>query len=254
MLLWPAVGCSDDGVPATTDMGSGSSGVAETTSASETSSVTASTDPSSTSGASSSSSSTDTGSSEGSTGVDSSGTGSDSSTGGPPATCEDASDCMLVEDCCNCTTISVGAEPPPCEQVECDQTACDAIGVVPELQCELGSCEFVPVPCNPSVACDSLPPKCPAGTLPSVNEQESCWTGLCVPAEICDVVPSCSDCPDDQVCIAYVSQLPVTECSPIPQACDGQPSCACMGAEVCLAPFDICNDIDEGLSCGCPVC
>ncbi|MBX7083613.1 MAG: hypothetical protein K1X88_30670 [Nannocystaceae bacterium] len=171
-----------------------------------------------------------------------------------PSGCNDANDCVAYEDCCNCLALPVGVEPPPCDLPECFATACGAIGINPVAQCELDSCELVPLPCNPyDVTCDSTPPDCPVGSAPSVDPNDSCWTGLCVPAELCDVVPSCADCPDDEVCISNVAQLPTQQCSPIPQACEGTPTCACMG-EVCVAPFDTCSDGDGTITCSCVTC
>ena len=60
--------------------------------------------------------------------------------------------------------------------------------------------------------------------------------------------------PEGEACVQYSTQLgPQFHCSPIPEACGGTPSCACM-AEVCVGPFDACSDGPDGMSCSCPVC
>lgn len=259
LVLVAVAACSDDGVPANDDA---SGDATATVSAGPTSAATDTDGGGSTGGSDSQGTTTvDPGSTmttsattEPTATADSSGSGTESTTGEPATACEDAAGCMLHDDCCNCIAITQGAEPPACDIPECDQSACGALGIDPQVQCELGSCEFVPLPCNPfEVACDSLPPECPDGTLPSVDPLASCWSGDCVPAAFCDVVPDCADCPDDEVCVQNISQIPTFTCSPIPAACDGTPSCACMG-EVCVSPFDVCGDGDGTISCACPAC
>lgn len=259
--------CSDDGVPATTDLSSdsatngGSATAAETTGADPTgatmttsASLTDSDTQSDVTGPSGTSAVDTSDTDPAGTSSTGEGTGAESSTGEPATSCAAPSDCMIVEDCCSCLALPAGAEPPKCD-MQCDQSACSALGLEPVVQCELGSCEFVPLPCNPfEVSCESEPPDCQPGMLPGVDPDQACWTGDCVPAEHCDVVPSCADCPDDEVCVQRISQIPSTTCSPIPEACDGQPSCACMGADVCVSPFDVCGDDGDGLSCACPAC
>jgi hypothetical protein len=173
---------------------------------------------------------------------------------GPGGACDDVDDCIVVEDCCNCTVASA-SDPPTCDIVECRQSKCGELGFTPTAQCELGSCEPVPVPCDPGVVmCDSLPPNCNDGSFPGVDPEASCWTGDCVPADACDVVPGCADCPEGEACVQYSTQLgPLFHCSPIPEDCDGTPSCGCM-SEVCVSPFDACGDGPDGVSCSCPVC
>jgi hypothetical protein len=265
-ILIATAACSDDGVPQgdpqTTASEGGSTGNSEsggsanttaTISQSESDSLTASTDNSGTTDPGSG-----TGDSSGSTDASSSGsvdTSGDSSTGEPAGECIDAGDCQLVEDCCNCVVLPAGEAPPPCGIMECFATACAPFGGSAAAVCELGSCELAPVPCDATlVACDDVPPDCADGTLPSVDADQSCWTGMCVPAEACDVVPDCASCPDDEVCIERVTHFgPIHSCSPIDPSCDGSASCGCMD-EVCVSPFDLCSDVAEGISCGCPVC
>lgn len=249
--LVPVLACGDDGdasTSASSTMGSSSSAGSGDTS------TTASTTASSSDGSSGDASTGSGSSGSGSSGADSSSGGAEGTTGEPVTSCEADGDCTVVEDCCSCLAILQGTEAPNCDLQECLQSACGAMGVsTPIAQCELGSCELAPLPCNPfEVACDALPPECPEGMLPTI--EGACWSGLCVPAALCDVVPDCAACPEDEACVQFVSQLPVTRCSPIPPACDGVPSCGCMGDDVCESPFDLCNDIDGAISCDCPVC
>lgn len=248
--LVPLLACADDGDATSSTSDGTTTGSSSSTGSGESTTTTPTT--ATTSDGSGSTGTTTDGSST--TGTDASSSGADGSTSEPVTACEAASDCTVVEDCCSCLAILQGTEAPNCDLQECLQSACGALGVSnPVAQCELGSCELAPLPCNPlEVACDALPPVCPDGMLPSIDG--ACWSGLCVPAELCDVVSDCSDCPEDEACVQFVSHAPVTRCTPIPPACEGVPSCGCMGADVCEAPFDICNDIDGAISCGCPVC
>ncbi len=262
-LSWlPA--CSDDGVPSTGD-GSATDGGGE--SATDPTSA-LDTGPGSTGGSASASQGDatgpndttaapgSTGGSSSDTGVDATGTGDTSSgtTGEPPTSCVDAGDCVLWEDCCSCVALLDGVAPPACDVDACDQTACAALGFDPAVQCELESCEFVPVPCNPAdIMCDDDPPACDPDTFPGVDPNMGCWTGTCVPVEACDVVPSCADCPADEACVEFISQLPQVECVPLPADCGGQASCGCLG-ELCVDPFDLCGEQDGALTCACIEC
>ncbi len=270
--------CSDDGlVGADTEAGetasAGSSGgsatAASTGGAVTTADPTADTSDPSDSGTTDPTGPTDTDGPSSSTGDDgtSGSSGGDSSggssTGGstePECTMDE--DCMLVDDCCSCDAIPVGEDPAKCEIMECLIPTCQSLGLgMPAVQCNFGTCEVEEVNCNPfTVTCDpkdNPPPKCPEGQAPRVVDE--CW-GNCVPVEYCDVVPSCDDCGQDEVCIEAVTQLgPSFTCEPIPPSCEGAPSCDCMGEEVCIVPFDVCNDGIEPksgseISCSCPTC
>lgn len=75
---------------------------------------------------------------------------------------------------------------------ECVESCYDCLpdGPCPEPAC---TAECVPVPpdpepvdpgtCTGEVACDSLPPSCPAGTVPGISN--GCWSGFCIPVEDC---------------------------------------------------------------------
>ena len=252
--------CSDDGVPAdsdsqtqadddgTGDDGSGTNPTATATDP-DTATVTDPTDVTETDSADG------TGSSDGTSQSTGDGTSSGDTGPGPGDACMTEADCVVVDDCCSCLAIPADQEPPECDIEACLQSTCMAQGVPPIAACELGSCEIAPVPCNPSdVFCESLPPDCPEGTVPGVNPDANCWSGTCVPAEHCDIVPSCDVCPDDETCVEYVTMFgPEYHCSPVPESCDGTPSCACM-AEACVDMYETCGDGDMGISCSCINC
>lgn len=180
-------------------------------------------------------------------------------TGGvlPGSVCESDADCVVVDDCCACTAAHVDERPAACAET-CDTTQCGAAGIDrPAAECVFGHCQLAKVACNGTyLSCDALPPDCPDGTLPSVDEDADCWTGACVPAEACDVVPGCSDCDAGEVCVQTATQIGAFySCWPVDPACGGAPSCGCMG-EVCTSPF-VCGDGGLGpaeLGCVCPVC
>lgn len=243
--------CSDDGEPAQTDSQSAGPEGGETADDDDGDDDATATDPTATDPTNATLSDT---SADG-TADDGPGT-TDGDTGPEPSgPCETDDDCMVIETCCSCTVGPVSDEPPECDLEPCRQSRCDEIGFEPQAQCELGSCEPVPVSCNPDVVmCDSVPPSCNEGFFPGVDPDASCWTGGCVPAEACDVVPDCGGCPEGEACVQYSTQLgPQFHCSPIPEDCNGAPSCACM-SEACVAPFDSCSDGPDGISCSCPVC
>jgi hypothetical protein len=212
---------------------------------------------SSSDGSSSDGSSSDGSSSDGSSSDGSSSDDSSTDTGPDPADeCVVDDDCVLIDDCCTCEAIPATDPAPDCDIKACLIPTCQSQGIPSaEAVCEFGSCEIANVECNPDfVSCDSLPPDCGAGFYPAVDVDAACWTGTCVPAEVCETVPSCDDCPADETCVEYSTQLgPQYHCSPIPDSCDGTPSCACM-SDACESPFDSCGDGPSGIACSCPVC
>jgi len=173
----------------------------------------------------------------------------------PGGKCMDDKDCTLLSDCCVCEAIAIGDPVPPCDVPECLLPQCDSLGI-DEAFCRFGTCVTEKLNCDASmILCDSLPPDCPDGQLPGVDENGSCWTGGCVPSASCNFVSGCDDCPKGQMCVIDVTMLgPLTRCEPIPPECAGEPTCGCAGAACDNLPYDTCAEAPDGLACSCPVC
>lgn len=181
-----------------------------------------------------------------------SGTGTEGTTGGMGGgPCEVDADCKLHDDCCSCYGIPNDQNDPICK-AECEETQCQQIGI-DEARCVLGQCTTEKVDCSSEVACDSLPPDCPPGTLPGI--EGACWSGACVPVISCDKVPDCKLCPDTQMCVEFQAFINDHTCLPLPTECGGKVNCECAG-EACVEPFGLCGagagDVDLG--CACPAC
>lgn len=174
-------------------------------------------------------------------------------TGTPIAECEKDADCKLHDDCCSCDGIPIDLDPVVCD-AECKQSRCSELGV-DKAVCRLGTCETERLSCNQAVvACDALPPECPEGQLPTTTP--ACWTGKCVPAEFCDVVPACSFCSQSQLCVQNIAFGPSeVVCEPIPAGCSDDPDCACAGDLVCHEPFTLCvEQPGPVINCECINC
>ncbi len=113
--------------------------------------------------------------------------------------------------------------------------------------------------CDPGpVICEALPPMCPPGEVPLVDEMVMCWEGSCVPTEGCFTVPDCTLCEADEACVEAVDLAGEHHtCQEVPPGCMGMPTCECMPA-ACNAPGFMCvapvPGGDEDLSCVCPAC
>lgn len=253
-LVFALAGCSDDGLaPADTD-------AAGSTGGGTSAATTGDTNPATTN-AGESSTGIGPGDSSGGPSTGTEGTTGESDTTGEPTanTCEDPRECVLVNDCCQCAAVHMDEEIPECA-LECDQPTCDALGI-PDvgLVCEDGECGLEPHDCSGNVSCDSLPPECPADTLPEVGPGDGgiggCWTGACIPVAACDPVPGCEYCDADEACVLDVTQVgPTYSCRAMPEACAGVPTCACMPPDTCEAPFDFCAEGDGVIQCECPAC
>lgn len=174
-------------------------------------------------------------------------------TAGPISECSKDADCKLQEDCCVCNGIPLDLNPVACD-MECKQSKCSELGV-DQAVCRLGVCETERLSCDQvKVACDALPPACPEGQLPTTTP--ACWTGKCVPAEFCDVVPDCSFCPDGHLCVQNIARGPnQPTCEPLPPGCGPDPDCACAGDLVCQDPFTLCVEQDGPvINCECINC
>ncbi len=183
-------------------------------------------------------------------------TGPDDSTGGEiEEVCTDETECMLVNDCCQCTVAQLDEPIPECP-VDCKVPLCDELGIADiGLVCDEGGCAFEPTNCSDAlITCDAPTPECPEGTLPEVTPEGDCWTGACAPLEACDGVPSCEYCTEDEACIEIQTEVaPVYECEPLGKDCAGTPSCACL-PDACEAPYDTCTDEKGPIVCSCLEC
>jgi hypothetical protein len=166
--------------------------------------------------------------------------------------CTQASDCAVINDCCNC-----GAAPadmvPPCMSDECLAPVCDGnFGppYVPAAACMIGTCVLEQIGCDESVVtCEMAePPPCVGGLVRSyIND---CY-GPCVLASMCTSLPTECDadtCGEGFVCMTTQSGAP-SRCVPLPPACNGVGSCECIGpwlGEVCNGG---CGDLGGTLLC-----
>jgi hypothetical protein len=184
-------------------------------------------------------------------------TAGESTTGDPPigGQCTKNSDCVLISDCCRCEAASVDDPVPECPDIQCLIPQCDALNI-DEVECRFGQCVTEKLNCDAAaIACDQAPPVCEPGQLPGVNEDNTCWTGGCVPIASCNVVPACSDCPDDQMCVTDDTMLgPKVRCEPIPAECVVKPNCECAGDACDNGPNMACMEQADGLHCSCPMC
>jgi hypothetical protein len=165
------------------------------------------------------------------------------------------SDCQLVNDCCSCTAIAVGQEPPPCDLPECFVPTCEPYGI-DSVYCRAGQCQIGPKTCDPTlVSCDSLPPDCSPGLAAEVDTSAGCWSGACVPADACDAVGDCADCGPNLACISVQGGAPGPQlhCEAPWQGCGNTATCACMGNICGGGPFE-CAETPDGLSCTCALC
>lgn len=77
-----------------------------------------------------------------------------------------------------------------------------------------------------------------------------------MPATQCSAVDDCSKCnPKTQVCVTEIFKGgPNHHCVDVAPACNGTPSCECMGKSVCTGSFDTCSAADGEITCGCSKC
>lgn len=177
-------------------------------------------------------------------------TGAGSTTGAVMPECSINADCELAESCCACEGVAVGGTAMPCNVPECKAGVCTDFGVT-LAECRLGHCRPARVSCKQAkVACAEEPPKCTLGYLPEVDNL-GCPTLRCVPSYLCDVVPDCTQCGTDEMCVRDESGAePVIRCEPVPVDCQGVPSCDCVGG---ACPFGTMCEIVRGtVQCSAP--
>ena len=103
------------------------------------------------------------------------------STTGATLACVDESDCRLFDDCCSCEALHVDEDVPPSCDLACDRTLCQLWNT--DVICS-HTCLLRLVDCDPAlIECADEPPACDDGTRPAILER--CWTGQCVPVELC---------------------------------------------------------------------
>lgn len=160
-----------------------------------------------------------------------------------------ASDCVLVDDCCSCTAIPASDPPPDCQDTQCSSTMCSGAPFnAPSPDCIVGFCNANLV-CNPAfVMCGQPEPVCPPGQAPVLLQKSACW-GPCIPADDCDVVSSCDRCGPTQTCVhRLVGPSDTPHCIETPDVCVGNVTCACLGAAVCGGLP--CDDASGDIVCG----
>jgi hypothetical protein len=167
----------------------------------------------------------------------------------PEVECETAEDCTLFSDCCACVAQPRSeAVPSSCGDI-CAETRC-RLNAIDSAICFAGQCIVGTAHnCSPLFAdCDTPPPECPEGYLPSVANT-SCWTGTCVPAELCGNRPDCSSCADDEVCFRGFNDVhgPPYYCMPRPSTCEGEATCECARHYCDALGFSYCAQADDGL-------
>ncbi len=167
------------------------------------------------------------------------------SAGDPPSAdieCQEASDCTLVNNCCECNVLASGESAKECDPgIACDDSFCSANGFGEiQARCFAGKCSLG-MDCNQvHAACDVFPPQCTGGTIPSVVG--SCW-GPCVEPKDCLDIGDCDGCnPETSACVInHVLQQSV-QCVKTWEACDGLPTCECMGDQLCFYLGGYCQE------------
>jgi hypothetical protein len=102
-----------------------------------------------------------------------------------------ASACLGGPSCGQTPAWGCGPVAPLCDDAHVvDEDSCDRVGCVPGYPSGSGDPDPSTAHCVPIVAesctvmCRSLPPPCPTGT--TAEGDGSCYTGLCVPAFVCE--------------------------------------------------------------------
>jgi hypothetical protein len=165
------------------------------------------------------------------------GAGASGSGGTGVGICILSEQCRVIDDCCTCAAIGPDESAPLCP-IDCAFGTCprNGAGEPPSASCVAGRC-VLDLSCNTRyVSCDAAPPRCPAGSVPSVAG--SCWTGGCLPVTECSSVASCEVCEaSGTTCINTTIGLGDSfHCVLPPPGCDGTCSCmqTCRPNEQCI--------------------
>ncbi|MCA9620373.1 MAG: hypothetical protein KC731_15230, partial [Myxococcales bacterium] len=156
----------------------------------------------------------------------------------PPPWCDDASECQLHSDCCECVGEHVDLPEDEC-LANCFVPMCEGLQAPMNPLCEAGRC-VVGYDCTTTVICLLPEPVCPAGQVPRIKD--NCYQG-CVPADQCQYVRNCDACTSDQLCVREPDKVGGYHCVPVPDGCSGAVGdCACAGDLAC-DPGETCVDV-----------
>jgi hypothetical protein len=164
--------------------------------------------------------------------------------------CEEAGDCLLFTDCCDCMAVSARENHESCELV-CVQSRCSALQITQaDVTCSFGRCVLARSCDASKVTCREAPPTCEDGDLPSVDG--TCWGG-CVAATECHDVGECGDCPSGTVCVEFQSQLQSFRCVAPGPGCEKGSYCECLPG-ACPNALSFCEEEGDQVVCPCPTC
>lgn len=168
-----------------------------------------------------------------------------------PQVCYSSADCMPGYFC----DMSECLPPPNCDPTDPANNGCPPVcygACVPDLS--------RPESCYGEVACEALPPECPAGTAP--GRSNLCWTGNCIPFAQCDPPVSPGLCYEDVFCDSLPPTCPDGAvpgvingcwsgyCLPANQ-CETPASCADAPSEAACIAQAACVPLYEGVDCVC---
>jgi hypothetical protein len=133
-----------------------------------------------------------------------------------------------------------------CEGGVCESTFCE-LNAVSEahVRCIDGYCGLG-LDCNvDNAVCESEPPECPEGMLPTIVE--GCW-GACLVSTSCADV-RCEDCPEGTACVTYEDGD--HRCAAVLPDCLGEITCDCL--ELPCSYFNYhCFETPDGPFCQAP--
>lgn len=138
---------------------------------------------------------------------------------------DEASDvvgCYGDEECSegySCNAAEVCQSPPGCDPSVGCPDVCYGYCVPDEVEA---------VSCYSDVVCDSVPPACPAGTVPGI--QNDCWTGDCILYEACEPALDPGTCSGEVFCDGLPPACPEGS---VPGVLDGCWSNLCIPSEQC---------------------